>query len=721
MTDFLEIQGKYYILASSSVADVAARVLKQGETFAIFDRHGDIRPLGFETQGLFHEGTRYVSRLKLDINGQSPLLLSSNVREDNDLLIADLTNPDLPIGEENRVRSGIIHFVRTSFLWEARCFERIEVSNFGTTRVEFTLTYSFQADFCDLFELRGNVREQRGRVLGPMTTPDSVVLSYEGLDGVVRRTEFKFGQEAREISGERAVFSIALEPHERLPLDLRISCFNGPEARDSKPFDVALEELHEVYTAARTNATAVETSNEKFNNWLDQSRADLHMLLSHTDCGLYPYAGIPWFSCPFGRDGIITALETLWIYPDIARGVLRYLAKFQATEANAAKDSEPGKILHEQRQGEMAALGEIPFGQYYGTIDATPLFIVLAGRYFDRTDDREFLKELWPNIERALEWIDKYGDCDGDGFVEYRRQTDRGLSNQGWKDSEDSIFHADGTLADAPIALCEVQGYVYEAKVVAAKLAAILGHVERSKDLEESATRLKDAFNDAFWCEEIQTFAIALDGQKKPCRVLNSNAGHCLFSGIATEAHAAAIASEMLGPKFSSGWGIRTIAKGEPRYNPMSYHNGSIWPHDNAIVAHGLARYGFTSSALRVMEALFEASQFMDLNRLPELYCGFTRRPGEGPTLYPVACNPQAWAAASVFSFLQSCLGLRISAAERRIYFEYPALPDSLRSVELRDLRLPCGTADITLQKQGAGVGVSVNRRSGEVDVVVVH
>jgi glycogen debranching enzyme len=321
----------------------------------------------------------------------------------------------------------------------------------------------------------------------------------------------------------------------------------------------------------------------------------------------------------------------LWLDPTIARGVLARLAANQAREENPAADAEPGKILHEVRYGEMAELGEVPFRRYYGSADSTPLFLMLAGSYLARTGDIATLQSLWPNIEAAVDWIRDYGDADGDGFVEYRHQTDQGLVNQGWKDSQDSIFHADGTLAKVPIALCEVQAYVYAGWRAAADIAERLGRREKAAELRQLAEGLKRAFDTAFWDNEMGIYAIALDGDKRPCRVRASNAGHVLLCGSALPERALILAAELMSSRFFSGRGVRTLASSEPRYNPMSYHNGSIWPHDNALIAAGLARYGFTPQACRIFEGLFAASGHMDFRRLPELFCGFVRQRGRGP------------------------------------------------------------------------------------------
>jgi glycogen debranching enzyme len=540
-------------------------------------------------------------------------------------------------------------------------------------------------------------------------------LGYRGLDDEERWTVIEWSEPPAAAGPGMARFEYDLAPHALILLSVAIRCERQHRPVPARTFEVAESAALAMADRGRANYATVETSSDRFNQWLRRSAADVRMLVSTTPHGGYPFAGVPWFSTPFGRDGIVTALQMLWVNPQIARGVLEYLAATQADRVDPAQDAEPGKILHETRSSEMARLGEVPFGRYYGSVDATPLFVILAGAYHDRTADRPFLEHIWPHVERALAWIDRYGDRDGDGFVEYARRSPTGLIQQGWKDSQDSIFHADGSLADGPIALCEVQAYVYDARLRAADMAEALGDPQRGRQLREQAERLRVAFEEYFWCETESTYAIALDGQKQPCRVRSSNAGHCLFGGIAAPDRARRVAEMLTGAEMFSGWGVRTISSVESRYNPMSYHNGSIWPHDNGLIAAGFSRYQFDDLITAPFAGLFDASFTMDRHRLPELFCGFHRRNGEGPTLYPVACSPQAWASGVVFQLIQACL--RLSIDGHGLGINRAILPPFVTYLRLLNLELPFGRVDLLFEQHPLDVNVTVLRKHGDFAV----
>jgi glycogen debranching enzyme len=653
------------------------------------------------------------------VNGSQPMLLSSTVRDDNFFLSVDLSNVDSATSGTITLPRGTVHFFRAKFLEEGCCREQIRATNYGVEPVAVNVSFHFGADFADIFEVRGSVRSKRGSHLAPRIGNDEVVLGYRGLDNVERRTAIQFIPEPESLDADSARFELFLQPKEERIIQVLISCERERKLARVDSYEQAFQRITHRDRSGPFEQCHIESSSKRFNTWLARSKSDLRMLTEGNPEKNYPYAGVPWFSTAFGRDGLITALECLWFAPAVAKGVLSFLAETQATEKNPEQDAEPGKILHELRRGEMAALKEVPFGKYYGSVDSTPLFLMLAAAYYLRTNDLDFIATIWPNIERGLAWIADYGDVDGDGFVEYQRMSDKGLQQQGWKDSHDSIFHKDGTFAEAPIALCEVQSYVYGAKRGIALLARARGLSEQAERLDREAGELREKFERDFWSEKLGLYVLALDGHKRQCEVRASNTGHVLLTRLASPERAALVAQNLMLDHSFSGWGVRTIAAGEARYNPMSYHNGSVWPHDNALIAVGMSLYGMQEQAEKILSGLYDASLQLDLYRLPELFCGFHRRTdGGSPTLYPVACAPQAWAAGAPFLLLRACMGLEIRAPERKVLLTNPVLPKEVDRLCIDNLRVADATVDLLLQRHRHGIAVEVVRKEGELEVV---
>ena len=710
---------QYYIATTSSPADDRARVLKYGKTFFVFDRLGDVQTSGLGEQGLFYKGTRHLSQLSLELWNARPLLLSSTVAADNFLFTADLANLDVHRNGSIAIHRGTLHVLRSRFLWKDECFEKLYFVNHGLEELDVPVRMQFDADFADIFEVRGTVRERRGRRLEEEIRNKSVLITYEGLDQVTRHTSIESETEPIHTSAKEMNFELCLRPKDHIALQFQITCHTRG-SREFVSYSDAISSARDELSNVSGEFPKLYSPNSRFNDWMERSLADVEMMIVGNPEKDYPYAGVPWFSTVFGRDGIIAALQTLWLNPAIAKGVLQYLAETQATEIDPGSDAEPGKILHEMRRGEMANLGEVPFGKYYGSVDSTPLFVMLAGAYFERTADRPLIERLWPNIQRALRWIDEYGDVDGDGFVEYAQHARKGLVQQGWKDSNDSVFYPDGKIAEPPIALCEVQGYVYAAKLAAARLSRMLGNAELCCDLELQAEDLREKFERQFWCDDLSMYALALDGRKRPCRVRASNAGHCLYTEIASPERAHKVCRHLTGNDFFTGWGIRTVACTESRYNPLSYHNGSVWPHDNSIIAAGFANYGQKQAAGKILLSLLDLSSLVDLHRLPELICGVERRVKEGPTLYPVACSPQVWAAAAPFLILEGCLGLSIQAERSRIMFDRPYLPEGISQLCIRNLRCGKSEVDLLLERRKDAVLVHCEEKRGDIEIVTL-
>ena len=720
----VKVGSDYYVLASSLASRRASRVLANGRSFAVFEAAGDITASPLEALGFFDSDTRHLSRFELLIAGAAPYFLNSYLSDDRAQFRATLTNADLgERGSPNWLPRNSIRVNRGWVLNGAALYHNLTLRNYHRAAVEIAIEFRYNVDFADVFEVRGLRRKRRGQMLTPSVDSSGVELRYEGLDNVTRSTELLFDCAPAEVDAEHAVFKLLLEPGENRQLECRITAGN-PSSAGSAPsraanFHAALEERQSELASFRAGWAGISASNNEFASMIRRATVDLTSIVRTAGGGAFIMAGVPWFATLFGRDSIITALSILPFHPEIAKRTLRTLAALQGSTVDDARDEQPGKIVHEIRGGEMAATGEVPFGRYYGSVDSTPLFLWLYGRCIESTGDLELASQLWPNVERAIEWIERWGDRDHDGYVKYMRQTPRGLDNQGWKDSADAIFHHDGELARPPIALAEVQGYVYAACTSVASVAALLGHAEIAQRLSTRAAALKQSFARDFWLEPENMIALALDADGRPCRVMASNGAHCLATGLVDGERATAMCKRLLADDMYSGWGIRTLSRNEQRYNPMSYHNGSVWPHDNAMAALGLARAGDHAGVVKVLEGLFDACEQFNTSSLPELFCGFRRESGLGPVPYPVACYPQAWSAASIFMMIQAMLGMRVFGFERRVVFDTHLLPSWLDWLSIDDLRVGDGRISFVLRRFPNGAAIEVKEKSGGVRVEV--
>jgi glycogen debranching enzyme len=719
----IKVGQDFYVLASSLASRRATRVLANGDSFAVFEIGGDVLGSPLEALGFFHRDTRYLSRFELKIAGETPNYLNSSSSSENAQIRINLSNPDLGVrGEAIELPSNSIQIERNWVLDGSALFHKAVIRNYSRKRVEIPLDFLFAVDFADLFEVRGLQRHRRGNYSQPDVGDENVRFSYRGLDGVRRFTDVTFDPQPTRLEANRGAFLFPLAPDQQKELEVRIavSCENEPSRNGHGRvvrFEQALEDRRAEIARFDPGWCRISASNAPLDLLLRRSCADLTSIIKLAPEGTFMMAGIPWFATLFGRDSILTALFALPFNPAITVGTLKTLARLQGSELNHARDEEPGKIVHEIRGGEMAATGEVPFSRYYGSVDSTPLFLWLLGRYVATTGDLALAEQLWKNVEAALQWIERWGDRDGDMYVEYLRESPQGLANQGWKDSFDAISHADGTLARPPIALCDVQGYVYAAYTLIADVARRLGYREVADALDQRAAALKAAFQRDFWLERERTVALALDAQKRPCRVMSSNAAHCLATGLLGGERAQALAARLTNDDMFTGWGLRTLSSQERRYNPMSYHNGSVWPHDNAIAAAGLARVKNRQGIIRILDGLLQAAVHLHTGSLPELFCGFPREERMGPVPYPVACHPQAWSAASAFMIVQAMLGMEVKGFERKLIIESPAMPDWLDWIRIENLRVGDGAVSFLVRRTMEVPAVEILEKRGAVTV----
>jgi len=705
-----------------------AIIIKDEDVFFVAERDGSVPLGGRHGFGLYYHDCRFLNGYCMSLDGQEAEPLVSGAGAGFSAML-ELTNPDLHLPGGKRIPKHAvgIKWERVIASQQLALEERLTFTNYGIDPVELPVEFTFQAAFEDIFTVRGFLSGKRGAVRGPSWHNYVLGFLYHGADGICRSLNVRFSRPPSRQQKNRAEFRLALGAGETQQLLISLIIAEAKAPQKMRLDSQSRPGVQQVRAVLRRKAdrwisqhTQFRSSSRILNLAMDRSLRDLRVLRSNLEGREYFAAGTPWFATLFGRDSIITALETLASDPGVAEQTLRLLAEYQGHKEDEWRDEQPGKILHELRVGELAHLGEIPHTPYYGTVDATPLFLVLVGQHARWTGDLRLFQQLRPNIELALRWIDEYGDADGDGYVEYRSKSRKGLVNQGWKDSGDAIVNADGSLATPPIALVEVQGYVYWAKQEMAELYRRAGEPETARRLERSAEQLRERFNRDFWVARKGIYALALEASKRQADVISSNPGHALWAGIADAGKARSTMERLLRSDMFTGWGIRTLSSEERRYNPIGYHLGTVWPHDNAIIAAGFRRYGFDAEAARVFNAILEASVHFPSSRLPELFAGFSRAGYATPVRYPVACHPQAWAAGSVPFLLLTALGLQPDAFQARLAITRPVLPGSVHWVELRRLRVGAGRVDLRFQRQPDGrVTVEVLSTSGKLQVEV--
>ncbi len=736
MTETIELEGKTFVYAETestlewpciqNESSISTLTLKDDDIFLITDTLGNIPGwLAANKQsslGLFGRDTRYLSRLELQIDGNLPILLSSNARRGFALSVL-CANPYL---EKSNTGAETISIQREIVL-NGGLFEELTITNYSTNPASFELSLSFDADFVDLFEIRGWKRKERGQLLRLMTengaaqTPEELHLAYRGLDNSIMESRIQFSQRQPDYcKGHTAVWQLELNSHETLRLGYRVQLLNNERSVSKVGTPMTLMQAKAAESMEQQEwqqqIAKIRSDNKAFNQVIEQAEQDIYLLRQSFGNGKVLSAGIPWFSTLFGRDAIIAAWQTLILDPKLAKDTLSLLAEYQGQTEDEWREEEPGKILHELRLGEMARCKEIPHTPYYGTVDATPLWLILYAEYYAWTGDRDTIENLWNAALAAMDWIDR--NCKKTGYLSYHRRSPGGLINQGWKDSGDCIVNRQGRLAQGPITLSEVQGYVYAAKMRLSEIAKVMQRKDLTQKWYRDAQELKNRFNRDFWLPDLDYCALALDGEGKPVDSITSNPGHCLSTGILHPDKAKSVAERLQAPDMFSGWGIRTLSSLSPAYNPMGYHIGSVWPHDNSIIAMGLRAIGAIDQALEVAQGVIDMTLQQPYQRPPELFCGYERTEDNSPVRYPVACSPQAWATGTIFQLLQMMINIVPDATSNCLRAIDPVLPESIHSLSLQNLTVGPTILDLEFESSGGTTACRVAKKRGNLRVV---